>query len=161
MTNQNVNPFTGEPINEVAVATRKNAFEEAGFSLSNDVTSVVNQFTTMKAETPEQKVELFNAINNPENRLSDCINMTIKVKDLYIEVVECTNDETGEVTSCPRIVIIDDEGKSYQCVSVGIYSALKKAIQIFGAPTWHDPIPFMVKQVTKGNRKMLTLNVAK
>lgn len=155
------NPFTGETVNEVAVVSRRNAFEEAGFSLSNDVVSVTNQFTSMSAETQEQKVALYNAINNPENRLSDCINMTLHIKDLYIEIVECTNDETGEKTSCPRIVIIDAEGKSYQCVSVGIYSALKKAIQIFGAPTWHDPIPFMVKQVTKGNRKMLTLNVAK
>jgi len=155
------NPFTGETVNEVAVVARRNAFEEAGFSLSNDVVSVSNQFTSMRAETQEEKVALYNAINNPEQRLSDCINMTLLVKDLYIEVVECTNDETGERTSCPRIVIIDHEGKSYQCVSVGIYSALKKAIQIFGAPTWHEPIPFTVKQVTKGNRKMLTLNVAK
>ena len=98
-------------------------------------------------------------MNNPDRRIADCINMTIKAKDVYIEVVNCTNTETGEVTACPRIVIIDDKGVAYQAVSVGIYSALKKVVQVYGAPTWEKPIPLMVKQITKGERKMLTLNV--
>ena len=87
--------------------------------------------------------------------------MTIMAKDLFVEVVNCTNEETGEVTACPRIVIVDDKKVSYQAVSLGIYSALKKVIQIFGVPSWEKPIPLEVKQVTKGTRKMLTLNIAK
>ena len=59
-----------------------------------------------------------------------------------------------------KTYIIDDKGKSYQAVSIGIYSALRKVIQVFGAPTWEKPIPLEVKQITKGDRKMLTLNVA-
>ena len=78
---------------------------------------------------------------------------------MAVEVVNCTNEETGEITTCPRIVIIDKDNKSYQAVSIGIYSALKKVIQVFGAPTWTTPVALEVKQITKGNRKMLTLNV--
>ena len=125
------------------------------------MTSAQLSFSSLKANTDEEKANLFNAINNPEQRLADCINMTIKAKDLYIEIVNCTNEETGEITACPRIVIIDEEGVSYQAVSLGIYSALKKVIQIFGVPTWEKPIALEVKQVTKGTRKMLTLNIAK
>jgi hypothetical protein len=138
-----------------------NKFADMGFDISVDMTSAQLSFSSLRAETDEEKASLFNAINNPEKRLADCINMTIKAKDLYIEVVNCTNEETGEVTACPRIVIIDEKGVSYQAVSLGIYSALKKVIQIFGAPTWEKPIKLEVKQVTKGTRKMLTLNIAK
>lgn len=159
--NNNVNPFTGESIenkNEVATV---NKFGDMGFDISVDMTSRQLSFSSLKATNDEEKADLFNAINNPEKRLADCINMTINAKDLFIEVVDCTNEETGEITACPRIVIVDDKKVSYQCVSVGIYSALKKIIQIYGAPTWETPIKMVVKQITKGNRKMLTLNVAK
>lgn len=146
---------------EIVVANRNamNRFEDEGFSVSVDLTSAQTQFCSMKAESHEDKAKLFNAMNNPDKRLADCINMTIPVKDLYIEVVNCTNEETGEVNACPRIVLIDDKGVSYQAVSIGIYSALKKAIQVFGAPTWAAPVKMEVKQITKGSKKMLTLNV--
>lgn len=136
-----------------------NAFADEGYNLVADLTTAKTQFCSMKAETPEEKARLFNSMNNPDKRLADFINKVIPAKDLYIEVVNCTNQETGVVTACPRIVIIDDKGTSYQCVSVGIFSALKKCIQIYGAPTWETPVKLEVVQITKGNRKMLTLNV--
>lgn len=151
MTNEMV------PVNNAM--TRGNRFSDDGFNVSMDLTSATMEFCSMNAETPEEKAKVFNAMNNPDNRIADCINTVINAKDLYIEVVDCTNEETGEVTACPRIVIIDEKGASYQAVSLGIYSALKKVIRIFGAPTWDKPIPLEVKQVSKGTRKMLTLNV--
>ena len=134
-------------------------YADDGFNLVTDLTAAQLQYCSMKAESESDKVKLFNAMNNPDKRVADCINMTINAKDLYIEIVNCTNEETGEVTSCPRIVIIDDKGVSYQAVSIGIYSALKKAIQVFGEPTWEKPVKLMVQQITKGTRKMLTLSV--
>ena len=159
------NPFNNEEVQETSVVVAQNTgvtnkFADEGFSLAVDMTSAQTSFSSLTATNDDEKAKLFNAINNPEKRLADCINMTINAKDLYIEVVNCTNEETGEVTACPRIVIIDDKGVSYQAVSLGIYSALKKVIQIFGTPTWVNPIKLEVKQVTKGTRKMLTLNIA-
>ena len=136
-----------------------NRFDDMGYDVTVDLTSAQMQFCSVKAESDDEKAKLFNAMNNPEKRIADCINMVIKAKDLFVEVVQCTNESTGEVTTCPRIVIIDENGVGYQAVSVGIYSALKKVIQIYGAPTWNKAIPLEVKQITKGERKMLTLNV--
>lgn len=134
-------------------------YSDEGFNLVADMTTARTQFCSMIATTPAEQAKLFNAMNDPEKRLADCINMQINAKDLYVEVVNCTNQETGEVTACPRIVIIDDKGVGYQAVSIGIYSALKKVIQVYGAPTWETPVKLQVKQITKGARKMLTLNV--
>ena len=145
--------------NQMVVRNQNSVFQDEGYSIAVDLTSAQTQFCSMTASTAEEKAKLFNAMNNPEKRIGDCINMTIRAKDLYVEVVNCTNEETGEVTACPRIVIIDDKGVGYQAVSVGIFSALKKVIQVFGAPTWETPVKLKVQQITKGSRKMLTLNV--
>lgn len=134
-------------------------YADDGFDLVADMTTAKTQFCSMTASTPEERAKLFNAMNDPEKRLADCINMRINAKDLYVEVVNCVNQKTGEVTACPRIVIIDEKGVGYQAVSIGIYSALKKVIQVYGAPTWETPVKLQVKQITKGEKKMLTLNV--
>ena len=148
--------------NEMQVySNNSNVFADEGFDLVADLTTAKTQFSSVVATTDEEKAKLYNAMNNPEKRLADCINMTINAKDLYVEVVNCTNKETGEVNACPRIVIIDDKGVSYQCVSIGIFSAFKKLIQVYGAPTWEKPLKLMVKQITKGQLKMLTLDVVK
>lgn len=131
-----------------------------GENMILDLTTRQTQYCSVVAQTDEEKALLFNATNNTAYRLSDCINMVINVKDVFVEVVNCTNQETGEVTPCPRIVLINEKGEGYQCVSMGIFSALKKLFAIYGEPKdWSKPIKLEVKQVTKGERKMLTLNI--
>lgn len=124
-----------------------------------DLTSRQTTFCSMRANTPQEKALLFKAMNNPDKRLGDCINMTIEVKDLYCEVVRCTNQQTGQFQDCPRMVLIDKDGVGYQAVSLGVYSAIKKVIQVFGEPSWETPLPLTIKQITKGDRKLLTFDV--
>lgn len=116
-------------------------------------------YCSVLANSVEERKNLYNAINNPEKKLADCINLTIEAKDFYVEFVELVNETTGEVSECPRIVIIDKNGISYSCVSVGIFSALKKICKFFGEPTWTTPVKLMVKQITKGERKILSLHM--
>ena len=106
------------------------------------------------------KAKLYNASNNPDHKVGDFINKNIKVKDVLVEAIDIVDEETGEVERAPRVVLIDDKGKAYQAVSMGIFNAVKKAIQIFGEPTWEEPIEFTVKQVSVKNGSMLTLDVA-
>lgn len=146
-------------IQRAATTPQAFTFADEGFNISVDMTTAKTSFCSMTATNDKEKAQLYNAMNNPTERLSDNINKVIEAKDLYCEIVNCTNEETGEITSCPRIVIIDKNGVSYQCVSIGIYSALKKVIQVYGTPTWETPVKLEVKQITKGSRKMLTLNV--
>lgn len=124
-----------------------------------DLTTRTEMFCSIHADTPEQKKMVFNAMNNPEHRIGDCINTVIKAKDIFCEVVNCTNKETGEVQVCPRTVIIDDKGVGYHAVSLGVFNAIKKVIAIYGMPTWENPVPLEVKQLTKGERKILTFNI--
>lgn len=116
-------------------------------------------FCSVKAESMEDKALVFNAANNPQHKIADFINKKIMLRDVYAETLELVNKETGECDKAPRIVLIDDKGEAYECVSVGMFSALKKLIATFGEPTWEQPIPVVVKQEKVANGSMLTLSV--
>ena len=127
------------------------------------VTDLENQtkafYTSMKGDTVEEKSKLFNAMNNPDKRISDMIGKIINVKDVFVEEVRFADEETGEITYAPRIVVIDTNGESYQAVSVGVMSAFKKLFQFFGQPTWTNGIPLEVKQVKNGKNNILTFAI--
>lgn len=120
------------------------------------------QYSSLVPQNEEQEIILFNAMNSPKHRISDLIGQVIEVVHVFCEVVKCTNEETGEVSMCPRTVLIDKNGESYQAVSLGVFGALKKILQIKGDPsTWKKPCKLKVMQVTKGTRKMLTFSMVK
>lgn len=120
------------------------------------------QFCSMSPKNEDEEITLYNAMNNPEKRIGDCINMEIAIKHVFCEAVHCINRDTGEDSVCPRIVLIDEKGVGYQAVSLGIFSAIKKIFSIKGHPNkWKKPVKVQVVQITKGDRKMLTLNMVK
>lgn len=116
-------------------------------------------YSSLKAGTLKEKAALFNAMSNPNHKVGDYINKSIRVKDVFVEVIELTDEDTGEVTNAPRIVLIDTDGDSYQAVSKGIFSALSRAIQVFGEPTWDDGLPITIRQISLGKNQMLTFDV--
>lgn len=105
------------------------------------------------------KALVYNAMNNPTHRVGDCINKKLMIKDVLAEVIELENEETGELQQVPRVVLIDENGESYQAVSTGIFNAVKKAIAVFGAPTWDEPLPIVIKQISLGKNQMLTFDI--
>lgn len=149
-----VNGHTGEIMNQSFTMV------ETDDGISGELVSVSNSYCSMLAETREQKEKLFHCINSPDKRVKDCVNMKITIKDVYAETVSL-KQEDGSTEECPRIVLIDDKGVSYQCVSKGIFGAIKKIFSIFGTPdVWEKPITVMVKQINRGdNRNPLTLDI--
>lgn len=128
-------------------------------NLQQNLTESSDSFCSLKAETPQEKATLFRIMNSPEKRISDCINQTILVKDVYCEVVQVTNKETSEVNTCPRVVLVDKDGIGYQSVSFGIYGSLKKLFQVYGVPTWEEPVPVKVIQISREKNKILALTI--
>lgn len=151
-------PFNPTEENQAETAGTLITMDEDS-SFVADLTTRQTTFCSMVAKTVQEKALLFKAMNNPEKRLGDCINMKIMAKDLFCEVVTCINQQTGKMQDCPRMVIIDENGVSYQAVSLGVYSGIKKLIQVFGEPTWEEPLPLVVKQITKGEKKLLTFDL--
>ena len=122
-------------------------------------TDAKTTFCSIQGGDRATKARIFNAANNPEHKVGDMINKVINVKDVMAEMIEVANEETGEVSMAPRVVLIDDKGEAYQAVSQGIFNAVKNAIQVFGAPTWDEPLPCLIKQVQVKNGSMLTFDI--
>lgn len=127
-----------------------------------DTTFEQATYCSMEAKTAEDKKVLFNAINAPEMRLEECVNKEINLKHVYLETVEFIDEDTGLSTPGIRIVLIDNDGKSYGCASKGVASALQKIFTIFGTPeTWEAPLKVCVREIRKSDkRKILTMGIA-
>lgn len=132
------------------------------------VTAESNLMTTSKAgfycsfdiSTQDGKARLFNAMSNPDERIAEHINEEIIISDVYAEMVDITDEKTGEITSAPRLILINPEGVSYVAVSTGVYGDVKRLLQIFGEPSsWEKPIRVKVKQVPIKKGSMLKLQL--
>lgn len=102
---------------------------------------------------------VYNAMNNPTYKLSDFINKKIKVENVLIEVNDIMDEETGELTRAPRVVLIAPDGTSYSAISKGIFNSVKNAYAALGEAPWSGGIEFEVKQQKVGRGNMLTLQM--
>lgn len=126
-----------------------------------------NYYCSLTPKNEDEARILFNASTNPDFKIADCINQQIVVKNIYVENVEIRKDGeekdgfiAEEIEIVPRVVLIDENNKSYQSVSKGVFSAVAKLIKFFGEPqTWEKPITVTVKQISSKERKMLTLQL--
>lgn len=125
----------------------------------NEQMDTAKSYYSGSAETFDEKRRLVNAMSNPDFRIADFINKTINVVDVYVEMSAVTSQTTGELVEIPRVVLIDDKGKSYASLSFGVFNSLKKIISVFGLPTWKDAIPIEVVRVQKGDRQIYNLTV--
>ena len=68
MDKNEVQIYNAQPV------AQSNRFADEGFDLVVDMTTAKTQFTSMVATTADEKAKLFNAMNNPDFRIADCIN---------------------------------------------------------------------------------------
>ena len=116
----------------------------------------------------DAKRRLFNAVQNPDYSLKEKVNTTINMVDLYVEPVDIAEKDedgnlTGNIHTAPRVVILDDKGKSYSCCSVGVYNSLKRLLSpvMFGDPsTWEKPLAITPYIVSKGKGQVLFIKLA-
>lgn len=128
-----------------------------------DIVKAVNEvdfYSSMNLDKAENKALLFKAMTNPDKKISDMINMEINMRDIFVEIVEVRDENTGELNKAPRIVIIDTKGVSYSCVSQGIYNSLKRLMALFGQPTWENGLKIKIQQINKKQRNILTIALA-
>lgn len=119
----------------------------AALDITQDISSGRSGYCSMVAADDRAKVTLYNSISSP-GKVSDMINKQIKLLHIYAEIIQVTSEETGELVSVPRVILIDEQGKGYQAVSIGIYNAVKRLIALFGTPdTWDRPHTVEVKNV--------------
>lgn len=120
----------------------------AALDIGKDLTSGKSGWCSLIPKNDEDAATLFNAIGSPE-KIADHINEVIEVSHIYAEVIQVVSEANGETVNVPRVVLIDQKGKGYQAVSVGIYNAAKRLLQLFGTPeTWSKPKKVKIRNIS-------------
>lgn len=113
------------------------------------------QFTTLIANSVRDKVTLYNAVQNPTEKVSDYINKRFQFVNVYMEKAQYV-DEEGVVTNGVKTILIAPDGHGILANSQGIANSLYQIFQIFGLPEEWDELGGVmtceVKQIetTKG-----------
>ncbi len=122
--------------------------------------SAKKKYFSNRLDTTEDKKQFFNALENADMLLNDCVNKEINIKDFYIEEYEKADDQTGELVTKYRTIIFDTDGKSYATGSYGIFNSIKKIIMVYGKPTYEEGVKVkIVKRKTKTNKQSLSLEL--
>lgn len=116
-------------------------------------------YSSIKADTQEEKIKLLNALDNCDFLLNDVAPVEFELKDVYINTYEKEID--GELKKKYRTILFDKDGKSYVTTSSYFYYSLAKMLAVLGTPDkWENPIKIEIfkKQVKNGN-KALSLKI--
>lgn len=120
-----------------------------------------NIYCSKKAETDEEKKELFNALESCDALLNDCVGQEIEIQDIYVEEKQVVDETTGELKNKYRSILFDVTGQTYATGSYGIYNVLKKIVGIYGLPdSWEKPLKVKVtKRPIRNGKQSLTLTL--
>lgn len=115
--------------------------------------SIESNFGDIKAycsfipKTMEEKKRLYNTLNKCDVVLNDIAGTEIKIKNVFISEYERRDKKTGEVLKSKghRVVLFDEEGKSYITLSNYFYNSLAKLFGTFGTPdTWTETLTIKI-----------------
>ena len=104
--------------------------------LTADLSTGNAGYCSMQAADDEDRVKLYNACSSPLS-VADMINKQIRLRHIFVEVIQVMSEQSGELVYVPRVILIDEKGVGYQAVSIGMYNSVKRLIATFGDPsTW-------------------------
>jgi hypothetical protein len=79
--------------------------------------------------------------------IDESMGQTIQLVNFIVQPVDLVDDDSGEVTTAPRVILIDDEGKAYHATSVGLLSSVRNIVSVLGEPSdWPEPVAVRVEQ---------------
>lgn len=134
-------------------------------SLARDVEAMkagnVNIFSSLPTKSFDEKLATLDFLTN-STPLEDVLGKPLALQHYIIQPIEMPDQETGELRSVPRVILIDADGKAYHAISQGVFSSLKNISALAGMPsTWESAITVTPtkEKVAKGH--VFTLKVGK
>lgn len=127
---------------------------------------VGSMITSLRANPDDRaaSVRVFNAMNNPTDRVANHINEVIEVQDYLIEITEVEDTDAygnglGSYSAVPRVVLVSPDGTSYQATSYGIANAVRNVVMVCGDAPWAPAVQLKIKQVPTKRGSMLTVDM--
>ena len=130
-------------------------------NLTNEVMTMENTGLVVTDDmTHEQRVNLFNAVNNAEG-LSDQVGKDLYLTGYIVQDVEKENEKTGEIICSKLITVIDKDGKAYATNSKPFLQSLKQLKQVFNYDWTKEPVCVTIiqKKSNSSSNKYLSMAV--
>lgn len=129
--------------------------------IKNEVLAMENNGLVVTEDmTHEQRVNLFNAVNNAEG-LSDQVGKDLFLTGFIVQDVEKENEQTGEIICSKLITVIDKDGKAYATNSKPFLQSLKQLKQVFNYDWAKEPVCVTIiqKKSSSSSNKYLSMAV--
>lgn len=133
-----------------------------GFS-SGNVASIFSpqQFAVWTSISADDPAKILAAMQDADYNLIDYMDehpgATLLLSDVLMHNVQIVDEESGEVKTEARTVLIDVDGKKYASVSRGVIGSLQKIFPLFGIPPYDPPMAITARRVK--TRKFKTINI--
>lgn len=153
----NVNASTGEIMNSESKVQSQNGYVVEDTPTYQVVKGADGKLTKMakyqayssiKAETREEKVKLYNLLNSRDGEVKEMKtkkNATITIKDVVFNPYSKFDEQTGIDRPMVNTIIGTDEGEYIATSSKGVYFDLQNMFEIFGKPDEPDYEPIKVQ----------------
>lgn len=114
-------------------------------------------YSTISTDNFTDRLKVLAALSNSKS-LADELGATIEVANIIFQAVDMADEQTGEVRSVPRVVLIDAKGGAHHAISGPLYRDVKNLLAIARDPsTWERPVKVKVLQEGTGTRRYFTL----
>lgn len=114
-----------------------------------------NAWSSIKAETKEQKIKMFNLLNSDDegNPLKDYIGAQIEVADVMFNPYTSIDEKTGEELPGVLSYIFTPDGIPYVTSSKSVYFSLKRMFAVWGEPHYSEGETVLIQVVEKKGKE--------
>lgn len=150
--------MTTEAVSTELAVVSPSAVSSAIQGLKSGNANVFHTFTGADFAT---KIKVVKATNDAA-AVSDNIGVLINLANVVVQEIELADDKTGELQANTRIILVDEDGSAFTCVSIGVFRALENIFGIVGYPNeWNGPLPIVVEEKKSRNNagKFMTIRI--
>lgn len=91
----------------------------------------VAYFSTVTGDDIDSRMLVLDALIDPQPIVEN-VGKTINLQHFIVQPVELADQNSGEVVTAPRVVLIDADGTGYVGTSVGLLSSLRNILAALG-----------------------------
>ena len=142
-------------MNEVSTNTNTDVQVVQGADGKFTRRAIYQAFSSVKAETKEQKIKLLNLLESDDIAvpMNDSIGSQIEVQNVILSPYDSIDEETGEITSGVLTYLIDPKGVAYVTSSKSVYFSVKRVFQVFGEAPYSGDDLVKVEVVKKQGKQ--------
>ena len=105
-------------------------------------------YCSLPCETIEDKKAIFKVLGSADYKVADTLGTTINLRNVLVQKYDKVNQETGEVETKYRTILIDENGTTYASASKGLFTSCKRLFALMGLPEhWVESLPVKVEEV--------------